>query len=62
MSARVPVTTLCDQALVGLPQLLDDLQLLSEDHDTCDVVFLLGREEERVYSHKIILMARYVDA
>lgn len=60
MSARVPVTTLCDQALVGLPQLLDDLQLLSEDQDTCDVVFLLGREEERIYSHKIILMARYV--
>lgn len=60
MSSRVPVTmpALCDQALAGLPQLLQDLQKLSEDHDTCDVVFLIGREEERVYAHKIILMAR----
>lgn len=61
MSARVPVTTvLCDQALAGLPQLLNDLQILSEDQDSCDVLFLLGREEERLYAHKIILMARYL--
>lgn len=47
-----------DKALAGLPQLLEDLEKLSEDHDSCDVVFLLGREEDRVYGHKIILMAR----
>ena len=58
MSTRIPVTTVCDKTLAGLPQLLDDLHKLSEDQDSCDVVFLLGREEERVYAHKIILMAR----
>lgn len=58
MGTRIPIPTVCDKAMAGLPQLLDDLQKLSEDQDSCDVVFLLGREEERVYAHKIILMAR----
>ncbi|KAH1008247.1 hypothetical protein HUJ05_008816 [Dendroctonus ponderosae] len=47
-----------DKALAGVPRLLDDLQRLSEDTDSADIVFLLGREEERIYAHRIILMAR----
>lgn len=27
-------------------------------HSTADVVFLLGREEERIYAHRLILMTR----
>ncbi|XP_066138937.1 serine-enriched protein isoform X3 [Euwallacea fornicatus] len=47
-----------DKALAGVPRLLDDLQRLSEDTDSADIVFLLGRDEERVYAHRVILMAR----
>lgn len=57
MGSRVPLT-LCDKNTAGVPQLLDDLQKLLEDQESCDVVFLLGRDEERVYAHKIILTAR----
>ncbi|XP_046397700.1 kelch-like protein diablo [Ischnura elegans] len=46
------------QSLSGVPQLLEDLQKLSEDKDSADVVFLLGREEVPVYAHRIVLMAR----
>lgn len=49
-----------DKALAGVPRLLDDLQRLSEDTDSADIVFILGREEERVFAHRVILMARYV--
>lgn len=56
MGSRVPLTSLCDTA--GVPQLLDDLQKLLDDQESCDIVFLLGRDEDRVYAHKIILMAR----
>lgn len=59
MGTRVQMAAAFDKALAGLPQLLEDLQKLSEDQESCDVVFLLGREEERVFGHKIILMARY---
>ncbi|XP_055534431.1 uncharacterized protein LOC129723949 [Wyeomyia smithii] len=51
-------SVICDKVLAGLPQLLDDLQRLSEDQDTADVVFILGTSEERIYAHRIILMAR----
>ncbi|KAL3284598.1 hypothetical protein HHI36_018754 [Cryptolaemus montrouzieri] len=47
-----------DKALAGVPRLLDDLERLSEDTDSADIVFILGREEERVFAHKVILMAR----
>lgn len=47
-----------DKALAGVPRLLDDLQRLSEDTDSADIVFILGREEERVFAHRVILMAR----
>ncbi|KAG5888228.1 hypothetical protein JTB14_035577 [Gonioctena quinquepunctata] len=47
-----------DKALAGVPRLLDDLQRLSEDSDSADIVFVLGRDEERVFAHRVILMAR----
>lgn len=49
-----------DKALAGVPRLLDDLQRLSEDNDSADIVFILGRDEERVFAHRVILMARSV--
>lgn len=58
MGSRVPLTTLCEKTATGVPQLLDDLQKLLEDQESCDIVFIIGREEERVYAHKIIMMAR----
>uniref|UniRef100_A0A0K8U809 BTB/POZ domain-containing protein 19 n=1 Tax=Bactrocera latifrons TaxID=174628 RepID=A0A0K8U809_BACLA len=63
MGTRVPPpcpTPLhCDQAaMAGLPQLITDLQRLSEDQESADLVFICGREEERIYAHRILLMAR----
>ncbi|XP_026734002.1 BTB/POZ domain-containing protein 19 isoform X1 [Trichoplusia ni] len=55
------VTGTCCTASVeraGLPGLLRDLQRLSEDQDSADIVFILGPSEEKVYAHKIILIAR----
>lgn len=49
---------LSEKSLAGVPQLLVDLQRLSEDHETADIVFLVDRDEERIYAHKIILQAR----
>ncbi|XP_053953391.1 uncharacterized protein LOC128860139 [Anastrepha ludens] len=45
-------------AMAGLPQLITDLQRLSEDQESADLVFICGREEERIYAHRILLMAR----
>ncbi|XP_059050682.1 uncharacterized protein LOC131845620 [Achroia grisella] len=42
----------------GLPGLLRDLQRLSEDHDSADIIFILGAAEEKIYAHKIIMVAR----
>ncbi|KAK3921364.1 BTB/POZ domain-containing protein 9 [Frankliniella fusca] len=42
----------------GIPRLLEDLQRLAEDHESADVVFLVGRDEVPVYAHRVILMAR----
>ncbi|CAH1399657.1 unnamed protein product [Nezara viridula] len=47
-----------DKGLSGVPQLLEDLQRLSEDKDSADIVFLVGREEVPVYAHRLILMTR----
>lgn len=70
MGTRVPIATansisdkfgalqLCDKSLAGISQLLTDLQQLSEDQEHADIVFLLDRDEDRVYAHKIILMSR----
>lgn len=46
------------EVLAGVPQLLDDMLKLVDDQETADVVFLLGREEEKIYAHRLILMAR----
>lgn len=51
MGSRIPMTS-------SVECLLDALQRLSEDQDSSDIVFLLGRDEERVYAHRIILMVR----
>ncbi|XP_031368571.1 speckle-type POZ protein A [Apis dorsata] len=47
-----------EAGLAGVPRLLEDLARLSEDKDTADIVFLLGRDETPVYAHRIILQAR----
>lgn len=48
-----------DKSLSGVPTLLDDLQRLADDHDSADVVFLVGKDgDTRVFAHKLILMAR----
>lgn len=47
-----------NKVLAGVPQLLDDLHKLVDDQETADVVFLLGREEEKIFAHRLILMAR----
>lgn len=49
-----------EAGLAGVPRLLEDLARLSEDKDTADIVFLLGRDETPVYAHRIILQARSV--
>jgi hypothetical protein len=58
MGTRVAAVHFPDKNLAGVPQLLEDLQRLAEDHDSADIVFLVGREEMPVYAHRIILMAR----
>ncbi|KAJ4427459.1 hypothetical protein ANN_25104 [Periplaneta americana] len=59
MGTRVAAAHFPDKNLAGVPQLLEDLQRLADDHDSADIVFLVGREEVPVYAHRIILMARY---
>ncbi|XP_011504847.1 PREDICTED: kelch-like protein 17 [Ceratosolen solmsi marchali] len=44
--------------LTGVLRLLEDLARLSEDKESADIVFLLGREESPVYAHRIIMQAR----
>lgn len=58
VSDKIGSIQLTDKSFGGVPQLLVDFQRLSEDQETADVVFLLDREEERIYAHKIILQAR----
>lgn len=61
------VQTMCDKlgamqfgekSFAGVPQLLLDLQHLSEDHESADLVFHFDRDEDQIYAHKIILQAR----
>lgn len=54
MSARVPTNS----PNAGMSQLVEDMQRLCEDQESADVVFLVGREEDRIYAHRLILMAR----
>lgn len=53
-----PTECMSNKVLAGVPQLLDDLHKLVNDQETADVVFLLGREEEKIFAHRLILMAR----
>ncbi|XP_037936572.1 uncharacterized protein LOC119670399 [Teleopsis dalmanni] len=55
MSSRVPPPP-CPAPLTT--QLIEDLQRLSEDQESADIVFICGREEERIYAHRILLMTR----
>ncbi|XP_048576494.1 BTB/POZ domain-containing protein 19-like [Nematostella vectensis] len=47
-----------DKTWVGVKSLLNDLQKLSTDYDTGDVVFVVGDEECRILAHRVILVAR----
>ena len=58
VSDKLASLQLPEKSLAGVPQLLIDLQRLSEDHESADMVFLVDRDEERIYAHKIILQAR----
>lgn len=58
MSDKLGSMQLSEKSLAGVPQLLVDLQRLSEDHESADIVFIVDRDEERIYAHKIILQAR----
>lgn len=61
MGTKIPADRIyhsSDKVLAGVPQLLDDFHKLIDDQESADVVFLLGREEERIYAHRLILMAR----
>lgn len=58
MGTRVAASHFPDKNLTGVSQLLEDLQRLAEDHESADIVFLLGRDEVPVYAHRIMLMAR----
>ncbi|XP_026822518.1 uncharacterized protein LOC113560689 [Rhopalosiphum maidis] len=58
MGTRVAAAHFSDKTFVGVPQLLEDLQKLADDHESADIVFLIGREEVPVYAHRIILMTR----
>lgn len=58
VSDKMGTFQLSEKSLAGVPQLLIDMQRLSDDHESADVIFLLDRDEERIYAHKIILQAR----
>jgi len=60
MGTRVAAAHFSDKTFAGVPQLLEDLQKLADDHESADIVFLIGREEVPVYAHRIILMTRLV--
>lgn len=58
VSDKLSSVQLTEKSLAGVPQLLVDLQRLSEDQESADIIFIVDREEERIYAHKIILQAR----
>lgn len=43
---------------LGVSRLLEDLTRLSEDKQTADIAFVLGKDETPIYAHKLILQAR----
>lgn len=60
MGTRVTTAHFSDKTFAGVPQLLEDLQKLADNHESADIVFLIGRDEVPVYAHRLILMARFV--
>lgn len=60
LNDKLNMIQLCEKSFFGVPQLLIDFQRLSEDQETADTVFIVDRDEERIYAHKIILQARYI--
>lgn len=53
-------TAVCitDKASSGVPRLLEDLNRLSEDRESCDIVFVAGRDDIPLYAHRLILRTR----
>ncbi len=47
-----------DKSPSGVTKLLEDLQRLADDRESCDILFLVGREESPIYAHRLILKAR----
>ncbi|XP_076064156.1 uncharacterized protein LOC143038603 isoform X2 [Oratosquilla oratoria] len=47
-----------DKSLVGVSRLLEDLHRLSEDKESADIIFVVGREETHIPAHKLILKSR----
>lgn len=58
VSDKIGGMQLSEKSLAGVSQLLVDLQRLSEDQESADIVFIVDRDEERIYAHRIILQAR----
>lgn len=46
-----------DKSLIGINQLINDLQKLSDDKESADIIFILDQNIE-IYAHKIILKTR----
>lgn len=59
MDHRPAPRTPNDKSVASVEQLINDFETLLDDQDHADIVFLLGREEERFYAHRLILMVRY---
>lgn len=47
-----------DKTWLGVEALLRDLQNLIDDHDSADVLFLVGKEEVKIHAHRLMLLAR----
>lgn len=47
-----------EETWLGVEALLRDLQNLIDDHDSADVLFLVGKDEVAVYAHRLMLVAR----
>ena len=47
-----------EKTWLGVEVLLRDLQNLIDDHDSADVLFLVGKDEVAVYAHRLMLVAR----
>ena len=47
-----------EKTWLGVEALLRDLQNLIDDHDSADVLFLVGKDEVAMYAHRLLLIAR----